>query len=201
MEDKTSRSPGHALQWPLVMWRAVAMTWHFGLSGTDVLFPTQHYGRVFSRLPYCTRTSSAVAWLCSWRTYAPRLRDVKGSAPSPLADDSSSVRRLEYANASVPDSPGGNLAARTRGDARRRPDHRFAHVALLWVADDPVPASTAQRRHAAAAHSMRGARREMPPVPLTAQQGLNHVTPNRAFREKSSADHCRSLCKVASMAP
>jgi len=34
-----------------------------------------------------------------------------------------------------------------------------------------------------------------------AQQGLNHVTPNRAFREKSRVDHCRSLCKVASMVP
>jgi len=37
-------------------------------------------------------------------------------------------------------------------------------------------------------------------APPPTRQGLNHVTPNRAFREKSRAEHCRSLCKVASMA-
>jgi len=40
-----------------------------------------------------------------------------------------------------------------------------------------------------------------PAVVWAALQGLNHDSPYRAFREKSRADHCRSLCKVASMAP
>jgi len=30
-------------------------------------------------------------------------------------------------------------------------------------------------------------------VVWAAQQGLNHVSPYRAFREKSRGDHCRSL--------